>query len=111
MEALSLKRRQLDQIVFGDGFDCLAGGPPGGEASVDDERVESLFSQQVRHTGAGGLARSSTVKINVFVFGELFDLFGKPVGLDTHRALDTVGPAVVVAIAAHVYQYDSLYIF
>jgi hypothetical protein len=82
------KRRQLHQIVLRHGFQWFAGLAPGSQAADDHERVESFFPQQVRHPGAGRFARSSTVKINVLVLGEVLDLFLKIVGLDADRAFN-----------------------
>ena len=59
-----------------------AGFAPCGYTADDHERVESFVSQYVRHPGARGFARSSTVEINVLIFGKVLDLFLKVIGLD-----------------------------
>src|SRR5450631_3409235 len=56
----------------------------------------------MRHPGASRFARSSTVEINVLVFGEPLDLFVEIVGFDADGAGDTFGSDVVVAVAAHI---------
>src|ERR1700678_1504846 len=92
------KCRQFYQIVLRNRLQRFAGFAPGCQSADDHERVESFFPQQVRHTGAGGLACSSTVKINVFVFGKVLDLFIKIVGFDADGAFDPGRPSVVVAV-------------
>ena len=67
---------------MGNWFQGLSGGPPGMQAAIDHERVESMFSQQVRHPGAGRFARSSTVEINLFVPGQMLYFFGQIVGFN-----------------------------
>lgn len=74
---------QLYQIVFGYRFDGFAGFAPRRQAADDHECVEAFFPQQMRHTGAGGLARSSTVEINVLVFGEILDFIFQIIRFDT----------------------------
>jgi hypothetical protein len=59
-----------------------SGLAPCGESTDDDKHAESLFHQYLRHPGARGLARSSTVKINVLILGKVLDLFLKIVRLD-----------------------------
>ena len=92
----------MHKISRGHRLHGVAGLTPRGQASNDHERVESLFPQQVRHTGAGGFALSSTVEIDVFVLGERFDLIRKVIRLDSNRASDASSAWVVVAVAAHV---------
>jgi hypothetical protein len=41
----SAESRQLDQVVFWNRFQRLAGLAPGGEAADDHERVEAFFLQ------------------------------------------------------------------
>ena len=60
----------------------------------------------MRHTGAGGLACSSTVKINVFIPGENLDLFVKVVRLDADGPADALFALVVIAVAADVGDHD-----
>ena len=64
----SVERRQFHQIFSGHGFDRLPGFAPGGKASHQNKRIESLLAEYVRHPGAGGLACSSAVEINIPIF-------------------------------------------
>src|ERR1035438_6394760 len=84
----SIKRRQLHQIVLRNRLDRLAGLAPGSQSADNHERVESFFPQQVRHPGAGRFARSSTVKIDIFVLGKALDLFVEIIGFDPDGVLD-----------------------
>jgi hypothetical protein len=59
-----------------------SGFAPRRQTANDYERVESLVHQQVRHPGARSFACSSTVEVNVLVFGQVFDLFLKIVRFD-----------------------------
>ncbi len=100
------KCRQLHQIVFRHGLEWLPGLAPGGEPADDHECVEPFLSQQMRHPGAGRLARSSTVEINVFVLGKVLDFFLQIVGLNANGALNALGAPVVIAVAAHIRNLD-----
>jgi hypothetical protein len=93
---------QLYQIVVRYGFDGLPGFAPGGKTPGDDERVEPFFPQQQRHPGAGPFARSSTVQINVLIFGIGFEFLFQVVGLQPDRTLDALRIGVVIAVAADV---------
>src|SRR5215472_6434628 len=77
--------RQLYQIIFGHGFQMAPGLAPCGQSADDHKNAEPLVHQYVRHPGARGLARSSTVQINVLIFGKVLDLFLKIVRLDANR--------------------------
>ncbi len=96
------ERRQLHQIILRDRFNWLAGFAPGSKASDNHERVEAFFPKQVRHPGASRFARSSTVEINVFVFGKIFDLLFEVVWLDADGILDAGSAGVVVTMAANI---------
>jgi hypothetical protein len=96
------KRRQLDKIFPRHDLQWLTGFAPGGQAAYQDERVESFFSQQVRHPGAGPFARSSAIQVYVLVFGQPFQLLLKIVGLDADGTLDARGIGIVVAVAADI---------
>jgi len=48
--------RQVYEIVRRHLLDRVAGFAPSRQAAHDYERVESLFPQQMRHTGARGFA-------------------------------------------------------
>jgi len=68
------KRRQLHQIIMRHWLERVPGFPPCREPADYDKRVKSSFPQQVRHPGAGRFAHSSTVEINVLIFGQLFNI-------------------------------------
>jgi hypothetical protein len=55
---------------------------PCGETADNHKRVETLLLQQMRHPGASRFARSSTVKVNVLVLGQILDLLVEIVRLD-----------------------------
>ena len=95
---------QLHQIVFRYGLQWFAGFAPGSESADDHERVESFFPKYVRHPGARGFARSSTVEIDVLVLGEILDLFVEIVGLDADRSENALGANVVIPVAAHIHD-------
>ena len=83
-EESSAESRQPHQIVLRSRLQRLPGLAPGGQAADDHERVEAFFLQQMRHPGACPFARSSTVEVNVLVFGEILDLLFEIVGLDAN---------------------------
>ena len=91
-------------IVGGDGFNRMASFTPSHQTSDDYERVESSLPQHVRHTGAGGLACSSTVEINILVLGKPLDLFGELIRLDADGTFDAGGTPVVVTVAANIHH-------
>ena len=94
----------MDYIIGWDCFHRVAGFAPSHQTAHDNERVESPFPQHVRHTGAGGFACSSTVKINVLVLGKPLDPLGELVRLKADGSLDTGGVPVVVAVATDIHQ-------
>ena len=96
------KCRQLYQIIFRHRLQMSAGFAPCGETANDDKRVEAFFLQQMRHPGAGRFACSSTVEVNVLIFGEIFDLLVQIVGFDADRPGDSLRSYVVIAVTAHV---------
>jgi hypothetical protein len=63
------------------GFDCLTSLAPRAQPADDYKCLESMFLKQLRHTGAGGFALSSTVEINFPVEREFLYLFFQVVGL------------------------------
>ena len=93
----------MHQIVAGNDFHRFAGFAPGRQPADDYKRVESFFPQHMRHTGAGGFAQSSTVKINIFVLGQPLDFFVEVVGFDANRSLDAGCSRIVVAVAANIH--------
>ncbi len=100
--ALTTEGRETHEVARRHRFDWISGFAPGREAAHDDKRVESLLQQQMRHTGAGGFARSSTVQKNVLVPGEFLEFLGEIIGLDSNRAGDAGGAGIVVTVAAHI---------
>ena len=94
----------MHHIIGRNYFHGVAGFAPSQQTSDDYERVEASFPQHVHHTGASGFARSSTIKVNVLVLGKQLDLFGKPVRLKADGPLDAGGAAVVVTVAANIYE-------
>jgi len=74
--------RKLDQVVVGNPFHRVSGLAPGTQATRDYVHFESQLLQLLRHPGACGFARSSTVEINLLVLGEVLDFFNEVVGLD-----------------------------
>jgi len=102
------ERGQLDHVGWGDGFERQSRFAPRGQAADDHVGVEAVLFEQQRHPGAGSLAQSSAVEINVLVFGKNLDFFGKIVWLKADRSLDAFGAGVVVAVAAHVGDHNVL---
>src|SRR5581483_8258086 len=60
----------------------------------------------MRHTGAGGFARSSTLQVNILLFGKILDLFIKVIGFDTNGSENSFGANVVIAMTANVGDLD-----
>lgn len=96
----------MHEVGLRDGLNGLTGLAPGGQTTNDDKRVESLIKQQMRHTGAGGFALSSTVEVDVFVLRKSFDFVGKVIGLEANRTLNSRGTGVVVTMTAHIDEQD-----
>ncbi len=97
----------MDYIVVWDWFERLAGLTPGCQSSDNDERLESFFPQYMRHPGAGSLACSSAIDINVFVLGKSFQFFGQMIGFNADGPLDAFGVGIVIAVAAHVHDLHA----
>src|SRR5215471_15377732 len=93
---------QLHQIILRDRLKVAAGFAPGSQTANDDECLESLVPQYVRHPGARGFARSSTVEVNILVLWEVLNLLLKVIGLDPNRSPDPLGANVVIPVAANV---------
>jgi hypothetical protein len=79
------------QIVIGDRLDGLTGFAPSREAADNHKGVESLLAKQMRHTGAGGFALSSTVQVDVLVLGKCLDFLRQVIRLDADGAPDAGG--------------------
>jgi hypothetical protein len=63
-------------------FDCLTSLAPCAQPADDYKCLESMFLKQLRHTGAGGFALSSTVEIDFPVAREFLNLFFQVVGFE-----------------------------
>src|SRR5580658_804571 len=80
-----IEARQQLQIFFRHRFQWIPGPAPGPETTGDYVRIESLFAQDVRHTGAGGFAQSSAVEIDGRVLGQRLDESVQIVRFDADR--------------------------
>ena len=98
----SIEHGQFDQVVVRHRFHRLSGLAPGAQSARDYKHLESFFDQYLRHPGARGFARSSTVKINLPVFGETFDFFFDSIWLQPDRSGNALGFGVVVSMAPHI---------
>ncbi len=94
----------MHQIVAGNDFHWLSGFAPGRQSADDHKRIESFFPQHMRHTGAGGFAHSSTVKIDIFVLGQPLDFFVEIIGFNANRSLHARRARVVIAVTADIHQ-------
>jgi len=102
------KCRQLDKVIFGHRLQVSPGLVPRGETADEHKRVKSIFPQYVRHPGARGFARSSTVQINVLVLGEILHLLFQVVGLNANGSEDPFRAFVIVPVAANVDDQNSI---
>src|SRR5581483_3591067 len=100
--ANSAEGRQVDEVVLGDGLERVSGFAPGLQPAYEYERIESLFSEQMRHPGARGFACSSAIDINVFVARQVLYFFLEVIGFDPDRSLDALGAGVIIAVTADV---------
>ncbi len=106
LASASAEGRQMYEIVAWhrlEGFSCLT---PCRQPADDYKRIESLLSQQVRHPGARGLARSSAVDVDVLILGKILKLLGKIIRLNANRPLNAHRTGIVVAMAAYIHQLD-----
>jgi hypothetical protein len=103
-DRMSTKGRKMHEVVLRHRFDRVPGFAPGCQATDDHEGVETLFSEEVRHTGARGFALSSAVEVDVFVFRKPSNFDREIVGLNPNRPPDPVGTGVVVTVTADVDQ-------
>jgi hypothetical protein len=51
----------MDEIGLWNGLDRISRFAPCSQAAYDDKGIKSLFSEQMRHTGAGRFADSGAV--------------------------------------------------
>ena len=56
----------------------------GAQATVNHKCVKPLFSQQVRHPGAGRFACSSAIQVNFLILGQMLDLVQQVVRFDPY---------------------------
>ena len=102
------ERRQLDKVILRHRLQVSSGLAPRRETANDHKCVESIFPQYVRHPGARGFARSSTVQINILVLGEILHLLFQVVGLNANGTEDPFRTLVVVSVAANVDDQNSI---
>jgi hypothetical protein len=102
------KHGKLDQVVVRHGFEPMSSLAPCPQTADDDERLESLCLQEMRHPGASRFARSSTVEINFPVLGQVLNFFLEVVGFDADGSRNALRGRVVVAVAAHVGDQDGV---
>ena len=81
----------MHQIIPRHRLDGLTGFTPGCQAADNHEGVESLFAKEMRHTGAGGFALSSTVQVDVLILGEYLDFLREIIWLEADGAADARG--------------------
>ena len=65
----SIKSRQQHNVIFRHLFHGATHFAPCGQAAGNYVGFESLFSEHMRHTGAGSFPYSSAIEINVFMLG------------------------------------------
>jgi hypothetical protein len=99
---VSNKHRKLDYVLVRHGFERMSSLAPCAQTAGDDERLESLLLQEVRHPGAGRFARSSTVEINLSILGQVLEFFLKVVGFDADGSCNALRVGIVVAMAADI---------
>jgi len=92
----------MDEIAFRHCFNGVACLAPGCQATDNHEGVETLFSEEVRHTGARCFAQSSAVEVDVFVFRKLSNFDRQIVGLNSNRPPDPRSAGVVISVTADV---------
>ena len=87
-DRLISKGWQLNQVTLGDSFNWLSGFAPCRESTGNHERAKSLLPEHQRHPGAGRLARSSAVHINILVGWQSFELLGQTIWFQANGAGD-----------------------
>jgi hypothetical protein len=86
----SPKQRPGESGQSGDGRQRVAAFAPGVQAALQGPNAgDALFSEEQRHTGAGGFVWSSTVKNDVAVAGQLVVLLLQFLGIHTESAGDS----------------------
>ena len=105
---ISAKHGKLDHVVVGHRFERMSSLAPCPQTAGDDEHLESLFMQELRHPGASCFARSSTVEINLSVLGQILDLCLEVIGLYANGSRNALRVHVIVPMAAHVGDQDAV---
>jgi hypothetical protein len=90
---------QLHEIVVWNPLKGVSSFAPGAQATGDNEDLKAKLLQLLRHPGARGFARSSTVEINLSILGKVLDFFDQVVRFDADRSRDALGVSVVIAVA------------
>lgn len=98
--------RKFNQVRRGDRFGGQASLTPGAKTTRDHIRIESVFFEEQRHTGASSFAQSSAVEIDVLILGQHLDFFREVVGLKSNGASDALRGSVVVTVAADIGDND-----
>jgi hypothetical protein len=106
VSTLTAEGREMYQIALRNHFHWLTRFPPGGQTTGNNKSVESLLPQEIRHTGAGSFALSSTVKIDVLVLGKPHDFPREVIWLDSNRSPDPSSAGIIVTMAAYVDEQD-----
>jgi hypothetical protein len=106
MARLTAERREMHEVVVRHSLDRLASFAPGRQAADDDEGVESVLAKDMRHTGAGGFALSSTVQVDVLILRERRDFLRQIIRLNADGAENACGAPIVVAVAAHIHHQN-----
>ncbi len=104
------ERGKFYQVSRRDWFQRLPRLLPSRYSADEYERIESLFPQLQRHTGAGGFACSSTVDVNVMILRESLEFLGKVIWFKANGAFDARRTGIVIAMAADV-QYQNFVFF
>jgi hypothetical protein len=111
VSTLTTESRQMYQIALRNHLHWLTRFSPSCQTTGDDKSVEPLLSQEIRHTGAGSFALSSTVKIDILVLGKPHDFPREVVWLDSNRSPDPSSAGIIVTVAAYVDEQDLLRFF
>ncbi len=88
------------EIAVWNSLHRLAGFAPGDQPTSNHKSFETLFPQEICHTGARYFALSSAVKVDVLVPGKFRDFLGKFVRLDSNRTSYPRGTGIVVTMAS-----------
>ena len=67
MVSPSTESWQQHDILLRNRFYRITCPLPGAEATHDDTGVKTILAEDVRHTGAGGLAQSGAIEVNLLL--------------------------------------------